>query len=374
MNYMEFKEHFSILSDTRQERKTTYNFFEVMFQVVTAMLCGMKTWDDIEAFGEENLTWFRKFSGYAHGVPSHDTLARIVGLIDPDEFSLCFVRWCNDIQREKALETHHIAIDGKSLRGTYDYSKNKYLTHMVNAYSVDAGLVLGQLKTDVKSNEITLIPEILKLIKVKGRVISLDAMGCQRSIAKEIVERGGDYLMSVKSNQARLHALFESKFAFDKLAEYAAQAVEQEEVGKRGRKMVRTYITVPFEQKYGDFAVDWKELKTLCIAVTYQKDNHELSGSMGMRYFISSKELTPSGFGQLCRGHWGVESMHWWLDAVMNEDDSRITYKHASENLSRIRQMCMNFIKLVDMKGTLKRRQLKCALNTEFRERVLFGD
>ncbi|NNN69582.1 ISAs1 family transposase [Vibrio sp. 3-2(1)] len=118
----------------------------------------------------------------------------------------------------------------------------------------------------------------------------------------------------------------------------------------------------------------WKELKTLCIAVTYQKDNHELSGSMGMRYFISSKELTPSGFGQLCRGHWGVESMHWWLDAVINEDDSRITYKHASENLSRIRQMCMNFIKLVDMKGTLKRRQLKCALNTEFRERVLFGD
>lgn len=208
------------------------------------MLCGMKTWDDIEAFGEENLTWFRKFSDYAHGVPSHDTLARIVGLVDPDEFSLCFVRWCNDIQREKALETHHVAIDGKSLIGMYDYSKNKCLTHMVNTYSVDAGLVLGQLKTDIKSNEIMLIPEILKLIKVKGRVISLDAMGCQRSIAvaKEIVERGGDYLMSVKSNQPSLHALFESKFAFDKLREYAAQSVEQEEVGKRGRKMVRTYI------------------------------------------------------------------------------------------------------------------------------------
>ena len=138
--------------------------------------------------------------------------------------------------------------------------------------------------------------------------------------------------------------------------------------------MVRTYFTVPFSQEYGDFAVDWKELKTLCIAVTYQKDNRELSGSMGIRYFISSKELSPSGFGQLCRGHWGIESMHWWLDVVMNEDESKIVYAHAAENLSRIRQMYMNFIKLVEMKGTLKRRQLKCALNTEFRERVLFGN
>lgn len=373
MDYSEFKEHFSILSDTRQARKSTYNFFEVMFQVVTAMLCGMKTWDEIEGFGEENLTWFRKFSDYSSGVPSHDTLARIVGLIDPDEFSLCFVRWCNDIRREKSLVTHHVAIDGKSLKGTYDYSKNKCLTHMVNAYSVDTGLVLGQLKTDEKSNEITLIPQILKLIQVEDRVISLDAMGCQRAIAEDIVLRGGDYLMSVKDNQPRLHALFQSHFSFEKLAEYSSHAVEQEEAGKRGRKVIRTYITVPFTQEFGDFAVDWKGLKTLCIAVTYQKSNSETSGSLGIRYFISSKELTPVSFGELCRGHWGVESMHWWLDCVMGEDDSRITYQHAAENLSRIRQMCMNLIKLVEMKGTLKRRQLKCALNTEFREHVLFG-
>ncbi|EOU2465003.1 ISAs1 family transposase, partial [Vibrio navarrensis] len=142
---------------------------------------------------------------------------------------------------------------------------------------------------------------------------------------------------------------------------------------KRGRKVIRTYITVPFTQEFGDFAVDWKGLKTLCIAVTYQKSNSESSGSLGIRYFISSKELTPVSFGELCRGHWGVESMHWWLDCVMGEDDSGITYQHAAENLSRIRQMCMNLIKLVEMKGTLKRRQLKCALNTEFREHVLFG-
>lgn len=180
--------------------------------------------------------------------------------------------------------------------------------------------------------------------------------------------------MSVKSKQPRLHALFESNFSFDKLAQHSAHSVEQEEVGKRGRKILRTYITVPFSQEYGDFAVDWKALKTLCIAVTYQQDNREPAGTMGIRYFISSKALTPSGFGELCRGHWGVESMHWWLDAVMNEDESKSVYAHAAENLSRIRQMYMNFIKLVEMKGTLKRRQLKCALNTEFRERVLFGD
>ncbi|WP_342609832.1 ISAs1 family transposase [Vibrio tritonius] len=374
MEYVEFKEHFSILSDTRQERKTTYNFFEVMFQVVTAILSGMKTWDEIEAFGEENLAWFRTFSGYANGVPSHDTIARIVGLVDPEEFSLCFVRWCNDIQRDKQLETTHVAIDGKSLRGTYDYSKNKCLVHMVNAYSVDTGLVLGQVKTDVKSNEITIIPELLKLIKVQGRVISLDAMGCQRSIAEDIVLRGGDYLMSVKENQPRLHELFQSNFSFEKLSDYSSHAVEEEEAGLRGRKMIRTYITVPFNETFGDFAVDWKELKTLCIAMTYQKKNGEAGGHLGIRYFISSKALSSEDFGALCRGHWGVESMHWWLDSVMREDDSKIIYAYAAENLSRIRQMCMNFIKLVEMKGTLKRRQLKCALNTEFREYVLFGN
>lgn len=373
MNYDEFKEHFNILTDTRQSRKSTYNFFEVMFQVVTAMLCGMKTWDEIDTFGEENLTWFRKFSDYSHGVPSHDTIARIVSLVDPDEFSICFTRWCNDIQYEKSLDTTHVAIDGKSLRGTYDYSKNKCLTHMVNAYSVDTGLVLGQLKTDSKSNEITTIPEILKLIKVKNRTISLDAMGCQRTIAADIVNREGDYLLAVKGNQERLHNMFLNKFSFAQLAHLDCDKFETEEVGKRGRKMVRSYYVVPFTEAFGDFSVDWKDLESLCIAVTYNKHNKSNSGSLGIRYFISSKKLSAEEFGKLCRGHWGVESMHWWLDSVMKEDDSKIMYQHAAENLSRIRQMCMNFIKLVDLKGTLKKRQLKCALNTDFREMVLFG-
>ena len=373
MDYDEFKDHFSILSDNRQTRKITYNFFEVMFQVVTGMLCGMKTWDELETFGEENLDWFRKFSPYTSGIPSQDTTARIVGMVDPDEFSLCFTRWCNDIQHEKSLETNHVAIDGKSLKGTYDYSKKKCSTHMVNAYSVDTGLVLGQLKTNSKSNEITTIPELLNLIKVKGRVISLDAMGCQRLIAERIVERGGDYLMSVKDNQPSLHKVFTDNFSLNQLNHFTGNIDEQKEVGQRGRKILRNYIVIPFTEMYGDFAIHWAGLKSLCIAITYQQRGSDSAGSVGIRYFISSKEMSAQDFGKLCRGHWGVESMHWWLDSVMNEDDSRITYKHASENLSRIRQMCMNFIKLVEMKGTLKRRQLKCALNTEFRERVLFG-
>ncbi|BEI22400.1 ISAs1 family transposase [Vibrio fluvialis] len=372
MNYDEFKEHFSILNDSRQARKITDDFFEVMFQVVTAMLCGMKTWDEIEGFGEENLEWLRKFSPYSSGIPSQDTTARIVGLVDPAEFSLCFTRWCNGVQHEKSLDTNHIAIDGKSLKGTYDCGAKKCLTHMVNTYSVDTGLVLGQLKTNSKSNEITIIPELLKLVRVKGRVISFDAMGCQRSIAELIVGRKGDYLMSVKDNHPSLHKVFTDHFSLEQLNKYAGQAHEQEEIGQRGRKVLRSYIVIPFTEKFGDFATKWEGLKSLCVAVTYQQRNGEPSGSVGIRYFISSKEMEAEEFGKLCCGHWGVESVHWWLDVVMNEDDSRITYKHAAEKLSRIRQMCMNFIKLVEMKGTLKRRQLKCALNTEFRERVLF--
>ncbi len=374
MNYDEFKEHFSILSDQRQARKITYDFFEVMFQVVTGILCGMKTCDEIEDFGAENLAWFRKFSDYTNGVPSHDTITRILGLVDPEEFSLCFTRWCNDIHKSQNLESNHIAIDGKSLRGTYDYSKNKCLAHMVNAYSVDTGLVLAQVKTNEKSNEINAIPELLKLLRVKGRVISLDAMGCQRSIAEAIVERGGDYLMAVKDNQPKLHALFQERFGkmvdLEKYAEYQYNTRDER---KRGRKESRTYIAIPFDESYGDFAVDWKELETLCIAITYQKRHKDKAGHLGVRYFISSKKLSAEEFGKLCRGHWHVESMHWWLDSVMKEDDCKIIYEHAAENFSRIRHMCMNLIKRVEMKGTLKRRQLKCLLNAEFREEVLFG-
>ena len=373
MNYNDFKEHFSILSDNRQARKITYNFFDVLFQVASAILCGMKTWDEIEIFGEENLPWLRKFGDYSNGVPSHDTLARIIGLIEPEEFALCFTRWCNDLHKDYYLQTNHIAIDGKSLKGTFDPAKKKCLAHMINAYSVDTGLVLGQVKTSDKSNEIKALPEILKLIKVKGKMISLDAMGCQRGIATSIVDRGGDYLMAVKNNQPKLHSVFTENFGFAQLDKYKDYQHDTDETGQRGRKIIRSYITIPFDETYGDFAVNWKGLKTLCIAVTYQKKNKEKSGSLGIRYFISSKSLNAKEFGELCRGHWGVESMHWWLDTVMNEDNSKIIYKNAAENLSRIRQMCMNLIKLVELKGTLKRRQLKCALNTEFREKVLFG-
>ncbi|WP_269447619.1 ISAs1 family transposase [Aliivibrio salmonicida] len=164
-----------------------------------------------------------------------------------------------------------------------------------------------------------------------------------------------------------------NKFSFAQLAHLECDKFETEEVGKRGSKMVRSYYVVPFTEVFGDFSVDWKGLESLCIAVTYNKHNKSNSGSLGIRYFISSKKLSAEEFGKLCRGHWGVESMHWWLDSVMKEDDSKIMYQHAAENLSRIRQMCMNFIKLVNLKGTLKKRQLKCALNTDFREIVLFG-
>ena len=181
---------------------------------------------------------------------------------------------------------------------------------MVNAYSVDTGLVLGQLKTNAKSNEITIIPELLKLIRVKGRVISVDAMGCQRSLAELIVGREGDYLMSVKDNQPSLHKVFTDNFSLEKLSHYAKDSFEQNEVGQRGRKILRSYIVIPFTEKFGDFATKWKGLKSLCVAVTYQQKNGELGGSVGIRYFISSKEMKAEEFGKLCRGHWGVESMH----------------------------------------------------------------
>ncbi|MEH0691093.1 ISAs1 family transposase, partial [Vibrio cholerae] len=317
----------------------------VLFQVVVSVLCGYKTWDDIEEFGHLNIDWFKRYGRYDNGTPSHDTLARIVSLVDPEEFSLCFARWCNEIRAENELIDTHIAIDGKALRGTFDKSKNKCLVQMVSAYAVDSSLVVGQVKTDSKSNEITAIPELLKLIAIRNKVVSLDAMGCQRSIAAEIVDRGGDYLLAVKDNQKALHALFQRHFSFSQLAEHKATSIETVESGQRGRTTTRMYTVVPFTEAFGDFAVDWKGLKSLCIAVTHKKEGDDVAGSLGIRYFISSKVLTPEEFGQLCRGHWEIESMHWWLDAVMKEDDCRIMLKQAAQNLSRIRQMCMNLIK-----------------------------
>ncbi|MEH0690926.1 ISAs1 family transposase, partial [Vibrio cholerae] len=170
-----------------------------------------------------------------------------------------------------------------------------------------------------------------------------------------------------------LHALFQRHFSFSQLAEHKAKSIEMVESGQRGSTTTRMYTVVPFTEAFGDFAVDWKGLKSLCIAVTHKKEGDDVAGSLGIRYFISSKALTPEEFGQLCRGHWEIESMHWWLDAVMKEDDCRIMLKQAAQNLSRIRQMCMNLIKLFPEKGTLKRRQMRCALDIDYREKVLFG-
>ncbi|EGU33602.1 putative transposase yncI [Vibrio scophthalmi LMG 19158] len=217
-------------------------------------------------------------------------MARIIGLVDPDEFSLCFTRWCNEVQHEKLLETIHIAIDGKSLKGTYDNREKKCLTHMVNAYSFDTGLVFGQLITSSKSNEITTIQELLKLLRVKGRVISLDAMGCQCSIAELIVDRKGDYVISVKDNQPSLHKVFTDNFSLGQLSDYSEYAYEEEEIGKRGRKVLRSYIVILFTEKFGDFTVKWKGLKSLCVAATYQQKKGDDSRSVGIRYFISSKK------------------------------------------------------------------------------------
>lgn len=366
-------EHFAALEDPRAEHLIDHNLTEIVLIAICGVICGAETWTDIELFGRERQDWLEQFLELKHGVPSHDTFGRVFARIDTDQFQLCFASWVQAVFQ--VTEGQVVAIDGKTVRRSHDRSSNKEAIHVVSAWATANHLVLAQQKVDEKSNEITAIPELLRLLDISGCIITIDAIGAQPEIAKQIIDQEADYLLTIKDNQPHLH---EDIRLFFKLShENNFQKVEStyhRTVNKdHGRLEIRECWVISgkdslqFLRKHSQ----WEGLKSI-VMVTSERHLPDRTTTQ-TRYYITSLPNNAAQILQSVRSHWGIEnSLHWVLDVAMGEDDSRIRKDNAPTNMNMLRHIALNLLK---QERTLKRgvagKRLKAAMNPDYLLKVL---
>ena len=325
---------FENLTDPRIARTRVHDLFELVVVALCGTIAGADTWADIERFGNHRLPWLRTFLRLNSGIPSHDTFGRVFALLDPAELVACVAQWLEDIGRDIG---QHIAIDGKTLRGSFDTAAGRHPLHLVSAWATEARLTLGQIAVDSKSNEITAIPLLLELLDLHGATVTIDAMGCQKDIAAKIVERGGDYVLALKGNHEHLHQAVTDEFA-------AAVEVDFQVLGlrrhvtvetNRGRRERREYFVMPAPRSLPGFA-DWAKFTSIGMVLRITEAHGKETGEIS--YFLSSRPPKVKAFAQVVRGHWSIESqLHWVLDVTFTEDASRIRRKHGPQTSGWLR-------------------------------------
>ena len=334
---------FKDLEDPRVGHNIQHLFSDMLAIAIIAVLCGAEGWSEVAQCGRCKQKWLKTFLPLPNGIPSHDTFGRVFGCLAPDQFERCFLNWTSHLAKSKK---RLVAIDGKTLRGSFDHASEKAAIHMISAWCQENHLVLGQLTTDAKSNEITAIPDLLELLDIQGAVVTLDAMGCQKEIAKKIIASGADYLLQVKANHPSLHedlALLFKDALRDDCQGIAYDFHEQTESG-HGRIETRRLWVTP---EIGWFAErdQWAELSCfICVEATRRQGDKT---SVERHYYLSSlTALTASELLPLIRGHWSIENtLHWSLDVSFREDACRIRQGHAAENYSRLRRLALNLLK-----------------------------
>lgn len=329
---------FEDVNDPRVDRTKLHKLIDVLVVAVCAVVAGSDCFDAIEIFGNSHLEWFKKFLELPSGIPSHDTFERIFSRINPSEFRTSFMRWTKEISGLFTGEI--IAIDGQTMRGAKRSGQKKSPIHIVSAWAVGLRLVLAQSKVDEKSNEITAIPEVLRMLEIKGCIVTMDAMGCQQSIAQQIVDQGGDYVLGLKGNQGTTLAAVEEHFSItpEKNCEYFSETDKG-----HGRIETRSYFAVTADSILD--LKEWPELKSVVKVFS----TREIGGVMSeeVRYYLSSiLSSEVKKIGTAIRGHWGIEnSLHYVLDVTFNQDKSRIRKDHAPENFGILRHMALNILK-----------------------------
>jgi predicted transposase YbfD/YdcC len=337
------------------------------------VICGADGWVQIALFGRSKRKWFKTFLALTNGIPSHDTFGRVFAALDPAAFEACFVKWINALA--KLPDGRLIAIDGKTLRRSFDTAAGKAAIHLVSAWCQANHLVLGQLATDAKSNEITAIPQLLKLLDIKGAIVTLDAMGCQKKIAAEIIDGGGDYLLQLKGNQTGLHD--ETVELFDQCLTDDCQGVAYvtaETVNGGHGRIEQRRIWVTDEVAWFAERGAWKNLRTLARVEARRTIGGKTSTEY--RYYLSSLNGSdPRRMLDLIRGHWGVENnLHWSLDISFREDDCRIRKGHGTENYSRLNRTALNLLKREkDEKVGIKSKRLLAGWDHDYLLKVLTG-
>ena len=365
-----FQDHFGNLADPRVERTRRHPLVNILFLAVCGVLSGADSFAAIQEFGTDRKQWFARFLDLSNGIPSDDTFGRVLARLNPAEFEKALLGWMQAVQELTANRL--IAIDGKTLRGSYDRRHGKAALHMVSAWATEAKLSLGQVVVDEKSNEIPAIPELLRLLELSGALVTLDAMGCQTAIAEEVREGGGDYVLAVKPNQPTLYERVRG--AVDEGLEQDAGRIDEhrtEETG-HGRREIRTYAVFPVPATV-DPEGRWRDLSAVGVTFSERTDGRGRTSLEG-RYYILSRLLPAEEFAGAVRGHWGIENnLHWQLDVSFREDACRVRRDHAPANLSVIRRFALGLLKReTECRRGIETKRLKCAASDEYREKVLF--
>ncbi|BDA01000.1 ISAs1-like element IS1358 family transposase [Vibrio cholerae] len=362
--------HFQIIKGYRQESKVEHKLSDIILLTICGVLSGHDGWDGIIDFGHARLDFLKRYGHFEAGIPSADTLSRVMGMINPVALQRSFIAWMKDCHTLTDGEV--IAIDGKTLRGSYDRSKGKGTIHMVNAFATANRMSIGQLKVDSKSNEITAIPKLLDLLDVKGCLITIDAMGCQKKIAQKILDKEADYLLAVKGNQGMLEQAFDDYFRMDMLQDFDGSSYSTQEKS-HGRIETRVALVNRDLSVLGDIEHEWPGLKSMGIVASIRQESAVATEQdVSIRYYICSKELEAQTLLEATRSHWGVEVMHWSLDTAFCEDNSRIRADDRAEAFARIRQICLNLLKSeTTFKGGIKRKRMNCAMDEKYLSKVL---
>jgi predicted transposase YbfD/YdcC len=337
-----FIEHFSILPDFRVDRTKKHNLIDILFIAVCTVICGGEGFTDMEDFATAKEDWLRKYLELPGGIPSHDTFRRVFSIMDADIFQDCFVAWSQALHEFTKGEV--IALDGKTIRHSFDRASGQPALHIISAWASENGLALGHVKVDDKSNEITALPKLLDMLDIKGRTVTMDAMGCQKELAEQIVDKGGDYVLCVKGNQASLHEdvawFFGECEDFEGIDHTYYESVEKD----HGRIEVRKCWAVEGEAKWLGFGEEWTGLRTIA-ALQAERIIRGVS-SKEMRYYISSLPGDAQKIALAAREHWAIEnSLHYVLDVTMNEDMSRVRKDNSPQNLTTLRRIAINMVR-----------------------------
>jgi predicted transposase YbfD/YdcC len=367
--------HFSGLEDPRCAGKVEHLLIDILVIAVCAVIAGAESWVDMALYGQNKADWLAGFLTLPNGIPAHDTFRRVFMLIDPESFERGFTAWAQAFATEEELSREVVAIDGKTVRGSADRHRDQGPLHIVSAWACERGLVLGQRQVSDKSNEITAIPELLDTLDLKGCIVTLDAMGCQRAIATAILERGADYLVTLKANQGRMFAAVrdhcaETCFARDAVNLPACDAFDE----SHGRLVRRRVFSCPQAARLEPL-LDWPGLRTVVAVDSIRTVNGSGKVEREVRYFLSSCADAPEVLAKAIRQHWGIEnSLHWVLDVTFREDECRVRDRTAVRNFALLRKIAINLVRRhQNSSASLRGRRKMAGWNNAYMRQVLTG-
>jgi predicted transposase YbfD/YdcC len=367
-----FKEHFGAISDPRIDRTRKHNLLDMLLISICTIISGGEGYTDMQDFGRSREEWFRQYIELPNGIPSHDTFRRLFTILSPAALMECFVAWSQSLHELTGGEV--IALDGKVIRHSFDRATGQPALRTISAWATENGLALGHLKVDADGNEITALPKLLEMIDIRGRTVTIDAIGCQRELVHQIADKGAEYVLRVKANQESLHENLIRYFDDLRAPEKPEQGYSMTDETDHGRREIRECWAVDGGAEEFGFGEEWQGLSSIA-AIRRTREIGE-SRSTEVAYYISSLPADAGRIARAARGHWGIEnSLHWVLDVTMNEDMSRVRKDHAPENLATLRRIAVNMLKKAPTtmkdRPSIRRKMKQAAWTNDYLSTVL---